>query len=124
VGAIAAWWVRDRASAEAVLIAIGAARPLTIEQATAEVLSAAGRLGVTLSSHDVVMKRAKAAVAKLDAKLAAAQSAGLLSAFNREFKNRRLRANAADERFMSYAEAPGACARRSLRSRRMARCRR
>jgi hypothetical protein len=89
-----------------VLVAIGEACPVTIEQATAEVqAAAAGRLGVILSDHDVVMKRAKAAVAKLDAKLAAAQSAGLLSAFNREFKNRRLRANAAGARFMSYAEA-------------------
>jgi hypothetical protein len=78
---------------------------VTIEQATAEVLAAAGRLGVTLSSHDVVMERAKAAVAKLDAKLAATQSAGLLSAFNREFKERRLRANAAGARFMTYAAA-------------------
>jgi hypothetical protein len=104
-GAIAAWWARDIATAEAVLVAIGAACPVTIEQATAEVQAAAGRLGVTLSSHDVVMERAKAAVAKLDAKLAATQSAGLLSAFNREFKERRLRANAAGARFMTYAAA-------------------
>ena len=40
-----AWWVFDRASAEAVLTAVGEEHPQTVEAATAAVVAAAARLG-------------------------------------------------------------------------------
>jgi hypothetical protein len=70
VGPVAGiWWVKDRAAAEQILIAVGEVQPASIESATREVLAAAGRLGTVLSEHAVVLARARAATSKLDAKL-------------------------------------------------------
>jgi hypothetical protein len=65
----------------------------------------AGRLGVTLTEHTTVMRRAKAAVGELDTCLAAVNAAGMLSFFNREYRVRRLAAHAAGRSFLPYAEA-------------------
>ena len=57
----AAWWVRDRRTAEQILIAIGEEHPQTVEEATRAVEAAAARLGVTLNDHAAVMQRTRAA---------------------------------------------------------------
>jgi hypothetical protein len=69
VGAVAVLWARDRSTAEQIVMALGEAHPGTVEQAIAEIRSAAGRLGIVLSEHAVVLSRAKAAAGKIDAKL-------------------------------------------------------
>jgi hypothetical protein len=102
---VAAWWVSDRAAAEQVLIAIGSNHPSTVEGAARAILAAAGRLGVTLTEHTTVMRRAKAAVGELDTCLAAVNAADMLSFFNREYRVRRLAAHAAGRSFLPYAEA-------------------
>jgi hypothetical protein len=96
----AVWWTRDRGTAEQILIAIGEAQPATAEQAIA-----AGRLGVALNDHGVVLARAQAAVCRLDGKLTAAQTMGDLKPLNREYKRRRLEAERSGRKFMSYSEA-------------------
>jgi hypothetical protein len=101
----AAWWVASRREAEQVLVAIGERHLATVDEATRELLAAAARLDVVLSEHTVVLARAKAAMAKLDAKLSAAKSTGALVFFNTEYRGRRLAAHAAGKRFMSYGQA-------------------
>ena len=76
-----------------------------MEGAARAILAAAGRLGVTLTEHTTVMRRAKAAVGELDTCLAAVNAAGMLSFFNREYRVRRLAAHAAGRSFLPYAEA-------------------
>jgi hypothetical protein len=44
----AAWWVRDRFTAEQVLVAIGEKQPESVEAATAAIEAAAAQLGVAL----------------------------------------------------------------------------
>jgi hypothetical protein len=102
---VSAWWVQDRATAEQILVAVGEHPPSSVDGATRAVRAAAERLGVGLSEHATVMARAKAATAKLDARLKAAQNDGLLSTFNSEFRRRRLAARSAGKRFMPYAVA-------------------
>jgi hypothetical protein len=53
--AAAAWWTKDRATAHLVVQAIGQHRPADVEQATAEILAAAKRVGAALSCHSVVV---------------------------------------------------------------------
>jgi hypothetical protein len=101
----AAWWARDRATADQILMALGEQHPATIEGAIREILAAAARLDITLSNHATVLARAKAAVAELDAKLLAANSTGVLTFFNTEYRRRRIAAHAAGKRFMAYGEA-------------------
>jgi hypothetical protein len=91
--------MRDRRTAEQILIAIGEQQPETIAEAARAVLAAADRLGAVLSEHGAMIARAKAALAKLNARLSAAQQTGTLSFFNSEYRRRR---------------ACGACGRRSL----------
>jgi hypothetical protein len=64
------------------LVAIGEHHPGTLEGATRAVLQAAARLGVVLGEHETVVARVRAAIGKLDGKLAAAQQLGDLRFFN------------------------------------------
>ena len=106
VGPVAAvWWCASRAVAEQVVVAIGEAQPAAVEQAVAEIKAAANRLGVALSEHGTVVARAQAAVDRLRAGLSSAQAAGDLKPLNREYKRRRLEAERAGRKFMSYSEA-------------------
>jgi hypothetical protein len=75
LGPVVVWWVRDRATAEQILTAIGTRHPMSAEGAARAVHAAADRLGVVLSEHSDVMQRAKLATAKIDERLAAAQDA-------------------------------------------------
>jgi hypothetical protein len=63
----AAWWVRDRCTADQVIMAMGERHPATIEGAAREIMAAAARLDVVLSEHSAVLARAKAAVAERSA---------------------------------------------------------
>jgi hypothetical protein len=94
----AAWWTQGRAAAESVLVAIGEHHPGTLEGATRAVLQAAARLGVVLA-------RARAAIGKLDGKLAAAQQLGDLRFFNRAYKRYRLDCLRRGGRPMPYGTA-------------------
>ena len=60
--AVACWWCTDRASAEAVLVAIGESTPMDAETA---IRAAADRLGIVLADHSAVLKRAEAAVGEV-----------------------------------------------------------
>jgi hypothetical protein len=95
-GAVAAWWV-EADQAEGV-----------VKQARkngGDILAASRKLGVTLTAHDVVIARAKAATARVDNALSEAQACGDLQFFNREYKRRRTAAAAAGQSFMSYGQA-------------------
>jgi hypothetical protein len=91
-GAVAAWWAK---SEHADVIANAA-------WANADVSGAASRLGLTVTAHDVVVKRVTQRTAKIDEAIAAAIDAGMLKQFNREFRKRRLAAQANGKPFMSY----------------------
>jgi hypothetical protein len=95
----------SRREAEQVLVAIGERHPATVDEATRELLAAAGRLDVVLSEHTVVLARARAAVAKLDRRLAMAKETGTLAFFNAEYRRRRIAARASGKGFMSYGAA-------------------
>lgn len=82
----AAWWVRDRFTAEQVLVAIGEKQPESVEAATAAIEAAAARLGVALSDRATVTQRAKTAVGRLDLKISTAQANGDLKFFNRAYQ--------------------------------------
>ena len=99
----AAWWVRDRRSAEQILAAVGQEHPESVEETTTVVLAAAARIGTTLSDA-TVLQRAKTAVLELDARLASANAAGTLQFMNREYKRRRLEVKRAGRRFISSGE--------------------
>jgi hypothetical protein len=103
--AAAVLWARDRATAEQILIALGEARPSSVAQAEAEVVSAASRLGAVLSPNDTLMARVRAATAALDGKLSQAQDDGDLRFFNREFKRRRIEAQRQGKTFLPYPVA-------------------
>jgi hypothetical protein len=96
-------------------MAIGEQQPETIEEAARAVQAAADRLGVVLSEHATVIARAKAAVAKMGARLAVAQQTGTLVFFNRKYL-RRLAARAAGRSLRDLRRGEAALAqRRSLR---------
>jgi hypothetical protein len=70
--------------------AIGEQRPGSVEAALAELHAAAARVDTVLSEHSVVVARARAALAQLDRKLAAAQSEGTLKFFNKSYRQYQL----------------------------------
>ena len=105
VGAVAAaWWAKD-AAAHAVVRAIGEHAPTGVEAATAEILAAAKRVDAVLSEHDVVVARARNALARLDTKIEHARRTGTLAFFNSEYQRRREAARAAGKGFMRYNTA-------------------
>jgi hypothetical protein len=91
-GAVAAWWCKQD---YADVIANAA-------WANADVSGAASRLGLTVTPHDVVRRRVAERTAALDKAIAGAIDAGVLKQFNREFRKRRLAAQAKGVPFMSY----------------------
>jgi hypothetical protein len=104
VPAAAVLWARDRCAANEIVTGLGDYRATGVDNAIHEVEAAALRLGVVLSPHAVVMRRAKAATAEITTRLDAAQRAGLLRFVNREYRVRRLAAHAAGQKFMSYGQ--------------------
>jgi hypothetical protein len=95
-GADAAWWCEARNAS----LVIRPAR-----QHGRDIPLAAQALGVALTEHSVVLARAKAALAKIEAGMAWAQRSGVLHEFNQEYRRRRLEAQARGEPFMTYGAA-------------------
>ena len=95
--AYAAWWTGRRDAHRVARRARGMV-PIDIP-------AAAVQLGIPLTEHATAMPRARAAVVRINAVLAAAHDRGDLKFFNSEYHRRCVAARAAGERFMSYAEA-------------------
>jgi hypothetical protein len=70
-----------------------------------DVPKAAAALRVKLVEHSAALQRAEQLVAKLDARMAQAQQAGDLSAFNRSYRQYRLSHTAAGQPVMTYVTA-------------------
>ena len=99
-GAVAAWWVKSRAMARKIALAIDNAHP-----PADRVVSAAAKLGVLLTEHATVVARATAAAARISRYISEAQANGGLKFFNAEYKRRRTEAAAAGKRFITYGQA-------------------
>jgi hypothetical protein len=78
---------------------------IDVPMALAVLERVAARLDIKLVSHATVLERARLASQTLGAKLDAAQAAGGLKQFNREYRHRRQIAQAQGHRFISYATA-------------------
>jgi hypothetical protein len=95
-GAVSAWWTRRD---DALRLAKVAA------EFGLDVVDAAAQMKMILTPHDVVIERVRERTARLDEALAAAQQNGLLKNFNATFRKRRLTAQKAGKRFLSYSVA-------------------
>jgi hypothetical protein len=112
----ACWWVFDRRTAQQIAnLAVasdlrqarkeGSRLSVSLAQASAAIVAAAGRLCFRLTDHAVVMHRIRTTGIALEGKLAAAQEAGQLKEFNREYQKRRKAAQLAGKRFIHYRAA-------------------
>jgi hypothetical protein len=93
-GCEAAWWVESKHAGK-IIRAVK----------DADVAGAAVTLGIQVTEHGEVVMRARHAVAKIEDGMAWAQRTGVLSAFNSEYRRRRLEAFKAGRGFMSYRDA-------------------
>jgi hypothetical protein len=97
-----AFWVRDRATAKAIVAAVeGFVSP---EAARQEIEAVAANRQVALTNHDVTMGRVRAALQQIDDRIKEANKRGDLAWFNAAFRSWRLIAKNFG-RGMSYAEA-------------------
>jgi hypothetical protein len=95
-GCVVAWWglardlgpVLDRARAD-----------------SGDVVAAAAAVRIKLVPHADTLQRTETIVARLDARVAQAQQAGDLGVLNKEYRRRRLQAQAAGEPFLPYRVA-------------------
>jgi hypothetical protein len=94
-GASMAWWAR----------ADDADKIATAARNTGDIPEAARRLQIAVTPHVVVAKRTADRTAKIDKALKQALDEGTLKIFNAEYRRRRLAAQQAGRRFMSYSEA-------------------
>ena len=94
-GAAAAWWCKSEFADQ---IANAA-------WTNADVPGAASRLGLTVTAHDVVLRRVGERTAALDEAIKAAIDDGVLKEFNRQYRQRRLEARSAGKPFMRYSQA-------------------
>jgi hypothetical protein len=95
-GAERAWWLHEERAGELLRLAGANGR---------DVPAAAAQLGIQLTDHATVVQRATASVARLSAQTDRAQLRGDLTAFNREYRRRRLAAAAAGRKFIAYRTA-------------------
>jgi hypothetical protein len=91
----AAWWLKR----------VDAQRLLAACYVKGDVEAAAKRLQIPLTSHEVAVMRADQRLAQLDQILEQAQQSGDLRRFNATYQARRIRAQAAGQKFMSYGTA-------------------
>jgi hypothetical protein len=112
----AVWWVFDKRTAQQIAnLAVasdlrqarkdGPRLSVKLAEASAAIVAAAGRLHFRLTEHVVVMKRIRTAGITLEDKLTAAQSAGQLREFNKEYQKRRMAAQLAGKPFIYYSAA-------------------
>ena len=95
-GCVQAWWLQ----AYDVGLVLDRAR-----SDHGDVEAAAAALRIKLVPHADALQRTEELVNRLDARVAHAQETGGLSIFNREYRRRRLRAQAAGEPFLPYRVA-------------------
>jgi hypothetical protein len=95
-GAASAWWCGRRAARRVVRHA---------RKDGGDIPAAARELGVAITAHDIVMQRACASVARIDAALAEAQRSGAMKSFNAEYRRQRKAASASGRGFMTYGRA-------------------
>ena len=112
----AVWWVFDKRTAQQITsLAVasdlrqarkdGSRLVVTLAEASAAIVAAAGRLHFRLTDHAVVMQRIQTTGIALEEKLTAAQNAGLLREFNKEYQRRRKAAKLAGKPFVYYQTA-------------------
>jgi hypothetical protein len=112
----AAWWVFDKRTAQQIAnLAVasdlrqarkdGSRLCVKLAEASAAIVAAAGRLHFRLTDHAVVMQRIRTRGIALEEKLTAAQNAGLLRDFNKEYQRRRRAAKLAGKPFIYYQTA-------------------
>ena len=78
---------------------------VTLAEARDGIAAVAERLRFRLTDHYAVLARAGTATAMLDGRLTAAQEAGQLREFNKEYQKRRLAALLAGKKFIDYRTA-------------------
>jgi hypothetical protein len=99
---VTAFWVKDRATAKAVVAAVeGFVSP---EAARQEMEAVAANRHVALTNHDVTMGRVRAALQQIDDRIKEANKRGDLAWFNAAYRSWRLAAKKVG-RGMSYTEA-------------------
>jgi hypothetical protein len=112
----ACWWVFDKRTAQQIAnLAVasdlrqarkdGPRLSVTLADASAAIVAAAGRLHFRLTDHAVVMQRVRTTGIALEDKLTAAQNAGQLREFNKEYQRRRMAAKLAGKKFIDYQTA-------------------
>ena len=94
-GMAGAWWVK----------ADDADRIAAAAWSTGDVPSAAAKLGLVVTPHDVVRRRVAERTSKIDEAIAEAIDAGVLKQFNAEYRQRRLEAKKNGKHFMPYLVA-------------------
>jgi hypothetical protein len=95
-GAEAAWWLQ--ACDVGAVLAKAKAN-------SGDVPKVAAKLGVRLMEHSAALQRTEELSKRLDTRMHAAQETGDLTVFNREYRRRRLQAQAAGEPFLPYRVA-------------------
>lgn len=107
-----AYWVKDKTEARLIMrevrasLAHGDDGLLVATARTAQrcVENTAAHMGIALTEHDTVLRRARTAVACIEQRIAQAQAAGELAWFNSAYRAWRLKAKQ-QGRGLSYAEA-------------------
>ena len=94
-GASMAWWCR----------ASDADQIAHVAWMNGDVPGAAHRLGLTVTPHDVVVRRVGERTAKIDEAIKSAISDEVLKEFNAQYRSRRLAAKRDGQRFISYGQA-------------------
>jgi hypothetical protein len=112
----AVWWCFDKRTAQQIAsLAVasdlrraqkqGTCLSVTLTEAMEGITAAAARLQFRLTDHATVLTRVRNSTAVIDGKLTAAQSAGQLREFNKEYQRRRIAAQRAGKKFMDYGVA-------------------
>jgi hypothetical protein len=112
----AVWWVFDKRTAQQIANLVvasdlrqarkdGPRLAVWLVEASAAIVAAAGRLHFRLTDHAAVLERIRTAGIALEDKLTAAQNAGLLREFNKEYQRRRMAAKVAGKKFIDYRDA-------------------
>jgi len=100
----------DRAAAGRICQAVahhykGGLVQMALRTAVGLIVGTAKRYGVGLTTHEILLERVGAATGKIAAKIEGSRQSGGLSAFNAEFKRRRMLAQRAGTRFPTYGAA-------------------
>jgi hypothetical protein len=101
-----ACWIDDRSEARLIVreLNLDPAKLTSADVAIRQLENVAAHMAIALTEHDVVLRRAAAAVKHIEAKIAEQQASGELRWFNRMFRQWRIDAKKCGKS-MSYAEA-------------------